>query len=298
MRHTTCTLLALLTLCATAQAQKNKAREAEVHAVYSYIVTDNDNISLRQAKEKCIALAQAEAMKAEFGELVTSDAVDNMTQTNGEAGSSFFWENTVSQVRGRWLGNTKDPQLDITYADGQLTFTAEVWGRAREIIQAETELRVRLLKNSDGEMRETTQFTSGERFYVDFQSPIDGYVLVYLNELANDEVACLLPYANSGLGSYEVKGGKSYTFFQESLSPTRATFYKMTTSHSVEDCQLVVIFSPKPFSKGNDSAAGKGRPNTLSSRDFQKWLLKNQRSDDQMVIQKRLVHIINPNAED
>lgn len=266
-------------------------REAEVHGQYVFTIGDEDNITLREAKHRCIDLARAEAIKAEFGEMVSSDAVDNLSTTNGEASASFFWENTVSMAKGDWLGDTREPELQAAFADGKLVLTAEVWGRAREILQAETDLQIRILRENGDKREETTHFQSGDRFFVEFRSPVDGYVVVYLNELASDQTSCLLPYPNTGTGHFAVKGGHTYTFFEESLSPHSRKFYKMSTSMEVEDCQLVIVFSPNVFNKTNDVTGDKKHPNSLSTRDFQKWLLKSRRADSQMQLSKHWLKI-------
>ena len=297
-RLTTQLLTLVLACLLPSGAFAQKAREAEVHAQYTFSVGDNDNITLREAKRRVIELARAEAIKAEFGEMVASDAVDNITETNGEEGNTFFWENTVSMAKGDWLGDTQEPRIAINYEDNKLVFTAEVWGRAREILQAETDLQVKVLREVGDHREATTEFRSGDRFFVEFRSPIDGYVVIYLNELASDQTSCLLPYPNAAVGNYPVKSGHTYTFFEESLSPNSKKFYKLYTKAEVEDCQLVVIFSPNVFNKSNDVTGDKKHPNSLSSRDFQKWLLKSRRADSQMQLSKHWLKIRNAAASE
>ena len=57
------TLLLFLPLCVAAQ------RVAEVSATYTYEVSEDANITFGDAKRRCIELAKAAAIKAEFGEL-------------------------------------------------------------------------------------------------------------------------------------------------------------------------------------------------------------------------------------
>ena len=58
----------LLTLFALVSATVSAQRTAHVHGEYSYVVGENDNITLREARHKCIELAKAQAIKSEFGE--------------------------------------------------------------------------------------------------------------------------------------------------------------------------------------------------------------------------------------
>ena len=284
-----------LSLCILMPFVAVAQRTVTVNGTYTYIVGDNDDISLREAKVKCIELAKAEAIKAEFGEMITSDVIDTNLETNGEATSSFFWENTVAMAKGDWLGDTKSPELDIEYKDGKLVFKAEVWGKVREIVQAKTDLKWNIMKEILGQKSETTSFVSGERIFVRFRSPSDGYVAVYLI-VGDDETSCLLPYRKDPSGMFKVRNGKEYIFFDKDEDP-RASFYKLSPLHEKEANQLVVIYSPNPFAKCTDITGDARHPNSLSTHDFQKWLLKCQRADRDMVVAKKWVTIRKNNSE-
>lgn len=284
-----------LSLCIMMPFVAVAQRTVTVNGTYTYIVGDNDDISLREAKVKCLELAKAEAIKAEFGEMITSDVIDTNLETNGEATSSFFWENTVAMAKGDWLGDTKSPELDIEYKDGKLVFKAEVWGKVREIVQAKTDLKWNIMKEILGQKSETTSFVSGERIFVRFRSPSDGYVAVYLI-VGDDETSCLLPYRKDPSGMFKVRNGKEYIFFDKDEDP-RASFYKLSTLHEKEANQLVVIYSPNPFAKCTDITGDARHPNSLSTHDFQKWLLKCQRADRDMVVAKKWVTIRKNNSE-
>ncbi len=269
-------------------------KTVEVHGSYVYQVNDDANITLREAKLKCIELAKAEAIKKEFGEMITSEAIDTNIETNGESLSSFFWENTVALARGDWLGDLQKPKVDIVYNEGKLVFRAEVWGMAREIIQSKTELKWNIMKDGSEKKVETASFDSGEKIYVSFRSPADGYVAIYLIT-GEDQTACLLPYKKNVAGRFPVKGDTDYVFFDKALSPI-AQQYALSTNSIKEQNQIVIMFSPNPFTKCNDITGDKTHPNSLSTHDFQKWLLKIQRSDRDLVVNKKWVTIQNLNA--
>lgn len=279
-------ILVLLSLSSTITlAQK----VVDVHGSYSYEISDNDNITLREAKLKCLELAKADAIKAEFGELITSDVIDTNAETNGETTTSFFWENTVAMAKGDWLGDTKEPQINIEYKDNKLIFTAEVWGRAREILQSKADLKWKILKEEDGTKVETNRFRDGERVFLSFRSPADGYLAVYLIQ-ADDDTSCLLPYRSDATGRFQIKRGTNYILFDRETDPT-ASYYKLSTQRAMEDNQLVIIYSPNPFTKCNDVSNDPKRPNSLNTHDFQKWLLKCQRADSDMIVNKKWLKI-------
>lgn len=267
--------------------------EVEVHGTYTYAVGENDDITLREAKRKCVELAKAEAIKAAFGVLITSDAIDSNSETNGEAASSYFWENTVAMAKGEWLGDTQAPLITISYANDRLLFQAEVWGRAREITQAQTELQWSVLAGNGSAKRETLEFQSGERVYIKFRSPAaDGYLAIYLIT-GDDQTSCLLPYKKNSAGQHFIKGNREYLFFDKEKDPG-ATIYGLSTQHQIEENQLVIIYSKNPFTKCNDVTGDKRHPNSLSTHDFQKWLLKCQRADREMVVDKKWITIRKP----
>ncbi len=270
-------------------------KEATVYGSYTYTIGDNDNITIKAAKHKCIELAKAAAIKAEFGEIVTTDVIDSHVETNGEAESSMFWENTVAMAKGEWLADTKPTAMDIKYENGKLLITAEVWGKVREIIQSQTQLKWEVYKDGKEKKEETSDFKSGERFYVNFQAPADGYLAIYLIADEN-ETSCLLPYRKAAVGRVTIKEGKEYEFFDKNIDP-RAVHYTLNPKHGLEYYQLVVIYSPNPFTKCIDKVGDARHPNSLSTREFQKWLLKCQRTDRDMVVQKKWIKVENSQSQ-
>jgi hypothetical protein len=278
-------IVLILAFTLVTQAQ----REEEVSGSYTYVLSENDGITLKEAKHMCIELAKAAAIKEKFGELITSDVIDSNVETNGESTNSYYWENTVAMAKGDWLGDTEKPQLDIKYEDDKLIFTAEVKGRAREIIQSKIDLKWEIMKDGLTMRKKTSIFESGERIFVNFRSPADGYVAIYLI-LGDDVTQCLLPYPKDTDGRFEVKAGREYMFFDKEEDLT-AVPWKLSTKRRLENNQLVIIYSPNPFTKCNDKSVDKMHPNTLNTHDLQRWLLKCQREDRDMVVNKKWVKI-------
>ena len=99
-------LLTLLSLPSNAQ------RTAKVSGKSTFIVTDNDNVTMKEAKIKAIEMARANAIKDEFGVLVASDFI-NSDKVVDDVLSSYFINNTESSVKGEWLGDDKDPIVKV-----------------------------------------------------------------------------------------------------------------------------------------------------------------------------------------
>lgn len=263
-------------------------KTASVHGSATYVLSENDNVTIKDAKVKAIEMAKAEALKNEFGMLVVSDVINSDRVVNDEF-SSFYISDTSSSVKGEWLADEREPQVSIECINGDIFFTAEVWGKAREIVRALTDIKWQVLKDKDGQKVETDQFNSGERFFVKFRSPSDGYVAIYLIT-GDKETACLLPYRKDNTGRYQIKGGKDYTFFDKTIDPT-ASYYKLSTNLLDEKNRLVIIYSPNPFTKCTDIGGDARHPSAVASKDFHKWLLKNQRADNEMVVQYKWLTI-------
>ena len=298
MRNTKIVALWLmLSLPLLAGAQK----VVDVHGKGTYVVGENDNITLTEAKLRCLEWAKTDAIEKAFGKSITSNIIDTNVSSSGAEGtveSSFFWMNTEAMSRGDWLGDTRDPEITVEYIKGELFFTAEVWGKAREVVQAKTNLRWNILKEVDGRQVESSEFASGERMYVSFRSPSNGYVAAYLIQSNSSEATCLLPYKNDTTGRFEVKGGKSYTFFDKTSTPPAPYHINLTTEQAFEMDGIVIIYSPNPFSKTIDSAGDARHLNTLGAREFRNWLRKSQQADREMVVETKWVKIINKDAEE
>ncbi|MDE6368207.1 MAG: DUF4384 domain-containing protein, partial [Muribaculaceae bacterium] len=273
-----------LGLYPNAYAQKT----VSVHGTATYVLSENDNVTIKDAKVKAIEMAKVEALKEQFGMLVVSDVINSDRVVNDEF-SSFYISDTSSSVKGEWVADEREPQVTIECINGDIFFTAEVWFKAREITRVLTDIKWQVLKDKDGQKVESTQFNNGERFFVKFRSPSDGYVAIYL--ITDDkETACLLPYRKDNTGRYQIKGGKDYTFFDKTTDPA-ASYYKLSTNLLDEKNRLVIIYSPKPFTKCTDIGGDARHPSAVDSKDFHKWLLKNQRADNEMVVQYKWLSI-------
>lgn len=262
----------------------------DVHGQYTYYVPENDDITLKDAKHKVIELAKADAIKKAFGEYITSDIISGMSE-NGEDSLSYFWENTVAMAKGDWLSDTHEPKISVEWIDNMLVFNAEVWGKAREKKQSNIDLQWEIQKDINGRKIAATDFENGERILVTLKSPAEGYVAVYLIE-GDDQTSCLLPYPKDASGKVRIKNGKEYTFFDKTVDPL-AVNYRMKTEMPLEHNEVVIIYSPNPFAKCNDITGDARHPNSLSTADFQKWLLKCQRNDAEMVVNKKWIRIHN-----
>lgn len=269
--------------------------EARVEGEYTVTVSEDDNITMFQAKQRAIELAKNEAIRYQFGTLIDDLTTTEQSEEDGQSTSSVMGS-TTARARGIWLADRKPAEVTVEARDGKIFFTAHVWGTAREIVQSSIRVNWVTQRRGANGMEATTRFQQKERFFIDFQTPVDGYLAIYMVE-AFKEVYCLLPYDSRGnLGRFPVKASHPYTLFDKSIDPN-AKYYTLSTQRNEESFQLVVIFSPNPFTKCVDKRNDPKHPNSLAYTDFQKWLLDIQRTDQDMVVDRRSVKVINPDAE-
>lgn len=276
-----------------------------VNGKYTVTLDDNENVTIRQAKIMAIDGAKADAMEAAFGTLVTKDEASSNRMINGQESSIFMIENRASAA-GDWLGDERDPQVTMTTDGEHIFINAEVWGKAREILRGTTNIKWQVLKNiADNrsltadtraglQKIETTSFNSGEAMYVKFYTPIDGYLAIYM---VDDEgtTSCLLPYPKDTAPSVRVKRGDDPMFFKGKVASgdPKAIIIEMTTHKLHEYDQLYIIFSPNPFTKCKaDKITTHSHMPTLDEKEFREWLLKQQRADKDMVVDRKWIEII------
>ena len=276
MRLTLTILLSVFSL--TVLAQKVKTVEGE----YTYHAPEN--VTLEQARRTALERAQAQAVADEFGTLVSQSDFTRVENSDGASKVDFLSLGGV-EAKGEWIETISEPEYNIRYEGNMLVITCKVRGKAREIVTAQIDLTAKILRNGTEEKFESAEFRNGDDLYLLFQSPVSGYLAVYLVD-ADGQAFCLLPYRSQTEGVYPVKANQRYVFFNERLAPSserpQVDEYVMTTDRSSESNQIYVIFSTNQFSKAVDGGVREGLPRELSQEDFHRWLAKCRKSDKDM----------------
>lgn len=229
-----------------------------------YVVPETQTLS--EAKQTALAQARLKAIADEFGTLVTQTNTTTMHIKDGQTNSNFnsFSEN---EVRGIWISDTKNPLVEVTYRNDMMVIHANVCGKVRELKQSSVELQVKPLNKGI----ESTLFKNNDRFAVEFKSAASGYVAIFIRDDNNDIVNVMMPYEDSDGNAREVKSNKEYVFLctQDSEYPY-AEETILTTSKSIENNTLIVVFSQKKF---HISLSNKGEfVPEVENVKFQKWL--------------------------
>lgn len=272
-------VLILFTLTTTAFAQKAK----NVCGEYTFYVPEN--VSLSEAKRIALERAKIQALADEFGTVVSEMNTSIDKDVNGIADSHFF-SLSNTEVKGEWIENNKDPQyiIDTNKENGTMVVTCSICGKARKIRNAQIEFIAKILKNGTAPRCESDVFHNGDDMFLQFQSPVDGYVAIYLID-ETPTAYCLLPYRKDGDGQCPVKHGETYIFFSPKHALNESEIvdeYTLTCNKEIEQNQIYVIFSPNPFTKAIDYQEKELIPRELDYEAFNKWLGNCRRKDAEM----------------
>lgn len=284
--------LLLLTFSCVSFGQKVKTVEGE----FTYLMPED--VSLSAAKRHTLQQAKLNAIANEFGTIVAQTNLTRM-ETNGERSKMRFNSFGSSDVKGEWIETLGKPEYDVQLIDGAQVVTCRVKGKIREIVTSQADVKVKVLRNGREDRNEDDRFKDGDDLFMSFQTPLKGYLAVYLVD-DNEQVQCLLPYLNQQSGIFQVEANRRYVLFSAKDDPQLyVDEYTMNAERSEEYYQIYVIFSPNLFVKAVDVASEKvvkgndiaGYPRELSFEDFHKWLAKCRRHDKDMCLKKIFISV-------
>ena len=270
-----------------AVAQKTE----RVTATYTYYAPEH--VSIEEARRVALQRAQLQAIADAFGTIVTQTNATTVRNENGKSDVSLL-SLGASEVKGEWLRTDGEPEYEIAYEDGMLAVTVRVKGVIREIVNAAVDFQARVLCNGTEDRFEQDRFRNGDDLYLSFQSPVDGYLTVYLLD-AEGTAYCLLPYRGDTGGRVAVKGNRRYVFFSVDDVPAgeqgMVDEYVMTCGNGKELNQIYVIFSPQLFTKAVDYAGEGVQPRELPYEEFQQWLFNCRKQDREMRVEVKNIVI-------
>mgnify|MGYP003556699390 CR=1 FL=1 len=287
MKHRLFIIVCLCFLCVGTFAQRTEKVRAE------YIYHAPENISLEEAKRIALERAKIQAIADEFGTIVSQSNTTLVSNRNGESSSDFF-SLGGSEVKGEWIETIAQPEYDINYEQGMLVVKAMVSGSIREIVSAQIDLKAEVLCNGTDLKFARSDFKSGDDLYLYFQSPINGYLAVYLLDEVSQMVYCLLPYKSSLEAVTPIEKDKPYIFFSAKHAGDKGYLvdeYTMTCNNHVERNTIYVVFSPNEFAKANSNNVEELLPQQLSLEEFQKRLVKRRYRDKEMDLVRNSITI-------
>lgn len=257
-------LIFLVTLQTNAQSIK------KVHGEYTYHAPEN--VTPEQAKQTALQRAKIQALADEYGTVVSQNNATRVENNNGRSDVDMI-SLGGSEVKGEWIETIGEPKFElIGYEQGAMVWKCTVTGKAREIIADKPIFDAHLLRNGTEGKFESDVFRSGDDLYLQFRSPVDGYLNVYLDD-GQGHVAAMLPYRSQGFGATTIQGNKDYTFFSAKDGGREVDEYTMTCNGTMELNQVILVFSENPFTKITST---EGYTDTKS---FLSWLAKLKAHD-------------------
>lgn len=273
-------LLWVLSLCviSTLKADDVKTVEGE------YTLTGDGRLSPAECKRIAADNARIEALRKEFGTTVSQDLLQSDIM-HGDKQKSHFMSLSLSEVKGEWLGDLGEPQFTTSLdANDNIVVHAKVKGRAKQITNQAADFDAIVLRNSTDKRNGSTHFVNGDDMYLYFSAPLNGYVSVYLAE-ESGEVYCLLPYSTGDVDEIRTKKGYEYIFFDSKRGGNDfgvVDELRLTAPDYAEYNKVYVLFSPQPFSPAPVKFRVPGAPPSISTDDFNTWLLRTRRNDPRM----------------
>lgn len=248
----------------------------KVSAEYTFYAPET--MSIEEAKRVALERAKIQAIADELGTTVSQSTSTIVSNNNGESETKFF-SIGGSDVKGDWIETIGEPKYEILYENGMLLVSVSIRGKIRERTNMQIPLIIKTLCNGLSHKNESVEFRNGDEIYLLFQSPISGYLLVYLVDYGEDTVYGLLPYSTSTDDSQVIEGNREYLFFsEESVSRaerSKVDSYTLECDNSSENINdIVVIFSPTKLIKTNTIIINKAFPRQLSRKEFEEWKAK------------------------
>ena len=250
------------------------------------------NLTIDQAKMIALERAKTQIIADNFGTVMGVNNSTVVSNVNGESTISFL-SIGESEVKGEWIETIGEPRMAISYEQNMIVINVRLKGTIREIKSVKVPFEVSILKNGIEDKFESSEFRDGDHLYISFETPLNGYVAIYLYDQIG--VSRLLPLKHQTEGSQLVESGKRLVFFchkksqySVELNKNIESLYSEYTLFCSEDNEMnriYVIFSPNKFSRPIDNTATNyDMPAMLTFEAFQSWLAKSRKQDSDMCV--------------
>ncbi len=297
------TLLALSALVLFIISSNNAFSQEIKRATREAQVRQEINMTKEQAREKAKELAMIKAIENEFGTYVGQET--DMRLSDGKI--SF---NTIgaTKVKGEWVETT-----DISFEEkkreikGKYGKELEIWitcyikGKVKKATP-KADIFFQTLNCHKVECR-TVEFISGEQLYLNFKTPVSGYLSIWLCD--GNKAYRLFPYENMKDDEYnvcKVEADKDYIFFDKEnnyFNDAAVDEQELFTNSSIEYNTVYLIFSEQHYVKPildnskelEEYKEGYKTPKSVDINSFKKWLSQNRATSDSFLDRKIKISI-------
>jgi hypothetical protein len=253
-----------------------------------------ENLSRLEVKNNVRQLATIDALERAFGRVIIQGNSTYITNLqSGEKVETNTVFNTIANtsVKGEVLEVLDEKFTDVTgtkIVDGKrepvTEIRCDIEVKAREITTPPVDYTAFPL-GCLNERCKTTAFKNSDTLYFFFQSPVSGYLSIYLDD--KTETSCLYPCSGMPAefeGGVPVTADKKYILFSDdprfNYFPGRNIVqdtYTLFCNSSQDMNRVFVIFSKNPLNKPSLKEVREIEnkiklPKSLTPEDFQKWL--------------------------
>lgn len=242
-------------------------------------------------------LARVEALRREFGTIISQDILSTSSDDGNRAVNRFL-SLSSTETKGEWLGDTGEPEFQVSLdADDNYIVKCKVRGRAKPITNSATDFDARVLRNDTDPRMADTHFRDGDDLYLYFSAPVGGYLAAFIAD-EKGEVYGILPYSTGDVEEIHTRRGKEYIFFDPRQGTDFGTVDELAMSApDIEEFnKIYVVFSPEPFAPPVLNFRVAGAPPSTDSENFARWLIKNRRNDPRMGV-KTMNIVISPSGK-
>lgn len=274
LKYAIALLLAAAAGCGTASAAP---KVVDVEGSYTYYIPYN--VPRDRAEQIAMERAMIQALAAKFGTLVSETT--QMDMRSSKSGDNVdFWSSASTLVKGEWIETVGKPEFTPSLDGNDFVVSCKIKGKAREIEGARASLDIHILANSTAPEAETVSFKSGDKLFMQFTSPVDGWLTVYL-EGADGKVFRMLPFYAQRNPAHRIEADRKYTFFVSTEGD--AEQYQLTTDADIERNTLYIVFSPNEYVKPVDRSSEEELAlRELPTADFRRWVTNLRLTDPKL----------------
>ncbi|MBD5327199.1 MAG: DUF4384 domain-containing protein [Bacteroides sp.] len=276
-----------LVLCIIVGLGMSAQKIQKISATYTYYAPET--MSVEEAKRIAIERAKIKALSDAFGTVVAQNN-SSIVYNNHEQSESYFSSHGETAVKGEWLETIGTPKTDVSFEEHSVVVTCTIDGKARNIVRQEISFEAMPLRNAPNTNYSTTEFSDGDDLYLYFRTPVAGYLNIFLISSNDDAAYCLLPYKHDSGASFFCNADTEYFFFSKQKAYKDASAideYCLSASAAKEFNDLMIIFSPAEFYKGNlKSTKEITRPKMTTISKFNDWLTKLRTKNETIQISK------------
>ena len=300
----------IISLIVTASTFAKEPRVETVTIEDVYVVKDDE--SLKGARENAIMQAQLKALADKFGTTITGTSHMEVGNMAGHSGDNFY-SYSGADVNGEWL-ETLSEEATPAFENGISVYRVKLKGKIREIVRNPIDVKWAVLSNGSNPETDRLRgdtFYIGDYMYLFFQTPVAGYLAVYLEDSESDRIAqCLLPYRGMTDGAMKIEANKPYVFFSKNDADPEIRHLvarlKINSNYDTDYNHIYIVFSPNEFWKASDGDNKSTEysvydkegnitylmPRETKSKDFHKWLAKNRGKDNDMQVFHTILKIV------